>query len=166
MERCAKDGSFIPWLSQIDNVNRLYQTGKQRSHLGREQRDHHRAYLWNNRPNVTSFEWQTLMSLRECCQGWWDHIKLTYRIFSCLPINLPLFLYKLIYTAFLMHRTHKKMWINSYNTCTMQPNTIIPLSDGKGEVEQPEFETSNFQWREQLLNTLKSSTHLKMAKPT
>lgn len=30
----------------------------------------------------------------------------------------------------------------------MQPNTIIPLSDGKGEAEQFEFETSNFQWSE------------------
>lgn len=107
-ERSKKDGSFIPWLSQIDNVNQLYQTGKQRSHPGREHRDHHRAYLRNNRPDVTSFEWQPLLSLRECCQGWWHHIKLTDRIFSRLPIHLPFFLHKLIYTALSMHRTRKK----------------------------------------------------------
>lgn len=40
MGRSAEDGSFTPWLSQIDNVTRLYQTGKLWSHLGREQSDH------------------------------------------------------------------------------------------------------------------------------
>lgn len=40
MERSAEDGSFTPWLSQIDNVTRLYQTGKLWCHLGREQSDH------------------------------------------------------------------------------------------------------------------------------
>lgn len=122
MGRSAEDGSFTPWLSQIDNVTRLYQTGKLWCHLGREQSDHPWASLWNNRTNVTSSGWQTLMLLRDCCHGWWSHIKLTYCIFFrvCQQIcNILQFLRNLIYTALLMHRTHKKKkWINSYNTCT------------------------------------------------
>lgn len=39
MDRTAKGGTSVPCLSQIDKAIRLYPTGKQQSHAGREQGD-------------------------------------------------------------------------------------------------------------------------------
>lgn len=137
-----------------------------------ESRDHHPAHLWNYRPNVTSSEWQPPTSLRERCQGWWDLIKLTYCIFSCLPINLqrsPLFHSTFIYAALVTDRTLKKkseLTLKIPAPCSEIPWYLFQMGKERHSSLSLKRATSSEVKGTAFRLLIKSSTRLKMAKPT